>query len=85
MIKEISLSCDYLTDKKTLAKINVEKNFQDNEQWLYVKCENNDKAGENIKAFIQDKYLMQQTQLVIKDACITGYGSVAPNNSKSCL
>lgn len=85
MNKEISLSCDYLTDKKTLTKINIEKNFQGNEQWLYVKCENKDESGENIKAFIQDKYLMQQTQLGIKDACITGYGSVAPSNSKSCL
>jgi len=83
--KEISLSCDYLANKKIISEINIEKNFQNDEQWVYVKCENKDEAGQNIKAFIQDKYLMQQTQLGIKEACITGYGSVAPSNSKSCL
>lgn len=85
IIKQLSLSCEYFNDSKLVSEIETKNNFKKTEQWLYVKCENKDDKGNNIKAFVQDTYLAKQTQLGIKEACITGYGTVGPHKSEDCF
>lgn len=58
--KPIASSCDYFSENENFKKISEEDTAFADEQWLHLVCEEKDRDGKNIKAFVQDHALLGQ-------------------------
>lgn len=70
--------CDFFYDNKDIARIADGGDFT--EQWLYLKCEEKDTNGKNIKVFVKDTDLLSQP--MITKGCPGEYGKV--QGAKNC-
>ncbi|WP_413290102.1 hypothetical protein [Bdellovibrio sp. HCB337] len=70
--RPIDTHCSFIYDNKDLQRISKEGSFS--EQWLYMKCEEKDSSGKNVKAFVRDEDLLSQPG--IKKGCPAEYGKI---------
>ncbi|MBC7467618.1 MAG: hypothetical protein H7256_16625 [Bdellovibrio sp.] len=76
--RPFSEGCDFFFDNKDMVRIADGGDFS--EQWLYLKCEEKDSNGKNVKAFVKDTDLLSQPR--ISKGCPAEYGKV--QSAKNC-
>lgn len=77
--REVNAPCDFFSDNKSLVRTSAPSD-KFNEQWLYLKCQEKDSSGKNVKAFIQDSDLLKAPGAL--PGCPASYGSV--QSAKDC-
>jgi hypothetical protein len=77
-VRPIDEACSFFEENKDFQRISEVDSFS--EQWIYLKCEEKDSSGKNLKAFVQDKSL--QAEPGVKEGCPRSYG--VAGSAKDC-